>query len=555
MKNKLTKKYRGAIYLRLSKEDGDVVTGNKQESNSISNQKDLIMEFLKSKTDIEVVSVRADDGYSGVDFNRPNFQLLLEDIKKGKVDCVIVKDLSRFGRNYIEVGRYLEKIFPALGVRFIAINDNYDSMDPNGSQEIVAAFKNLVNDSYLRDLSVKIRSHLDVKRRKGEYVGSFVCYGYVKDENDKNKLVIDKFAAEVVKDIFRMKLNGMSPSAIAEALNKNHILSPMEYKKSLGMKYNTSFKMNKQALWRANAVTRILSNELYTGVLIQGRKSTPNHKIKKAEVKDEKEWVRIENAHEPIIERFYFDSVQMIMERETRKSPDKDNVYVLGGLLYCGDCGAPMIRQVSRGKRKFEGDIPKEYVYYICKTSRKTKECTSHRIKEDELLDTVFHEIQFHIKTVLDVKKILDQMDEAPTREIEIRKLDEHIQKKKEEAWKAEKLKSGIYEDLKDGILDKMEYQNLKMEFNRRMEEAEEAIAIYEEEKKKILDNKSSRYEWMNYFQKYHELEHLTREVAVLFLDRILIYEGKRIKIRYSFGDKLQSVLEYLKSNEVQEAM
>ena len=243
---KIKQSYRAAIYLRLSKEDGDVVAGGKLESNSISNQKDLIMDFLKSKSDIEVVSIRIDDGYSGVNFCRPDFQKMLEDIKKGKIDCVVVKDLSRFSRNYIEAGRYLEKIFPALGVRFIAINDNYDSADTQNSQDIIIAFKNLINDSYLRDLSTKIRSHLDVKRKNGEFIGNYAAYGYLKADNNKNQLIVDTFAAEIVRDIFRMKLDGMSPSTIANKLNELQVLSPMEYKRSMGIHFETSFKTNKK---------------------------------------------------------------------------------------------------------------------------------------------------------------------------------------------------------------------------------------------------------------------------------------------------------------------
>ena len=174
-------KYSGGVYLRLSKEDGDVVTGTKSESNSISNQKSLITEFLKLKPEIRAVSFYEDDGYSGVNFERPAFQKMMEDVKKGKIDCIIVKDLSRFGRNYIEVGRYLEKLFPMLDVRFIAVNDNYDSLNTDTAHDIVMPFKNLINDSYCRDLSVKIRSHLNVKRKNGEFVGAFACYGYLKD--------------------------------------------------------------------------------------------------------------------------------------------------------------------------------------------------------------------------------------------------------------------------------------------------------------------------------------------------------------------------------------
>ena len=213
---KENKIYKAAIYVRLSKEDGDVSDVSKAESNSISNQKELIREFLKNKEDIAVVSERVDDGYSGVNFERPAFQLMLEDIKQGKVDCVVVKDLSRFGRNYIESGRYIEKIFPMLGVRFIAINDNYDSLiGKSQTDEIVIPFKNLINDAYCRDISIKIRSHLDVKRRKGEFIGSFTVYGYKKDEQDHNHIVIDEYASGIVEKIFIWKIEGMSQQGIA----------------------------------------------------------------------------------------------------------------------------------------------------------------------------------------------------------------------------------------------------------------------------------------------------------------------------------------------------
>ena len=189
-----TKIYNADLYLRLSKEDGD-----KEESDSIINQKGLILDYLKSMEDIKIHEIRVDDGYSGVNFNRPAFQQMLEDIKAGKVDCVITKDLSRFGRNHIEVGKYLEKIFPYLGVRFIAINDNYDSArSDTQTDNIIIPFKNLINDAYCRDISIKIRSNLEVKRKKGDFVGAFAPYGYRKSEADKNRLEIDEEARHVI---------------------------------------------------------------------------------------------------------------------------------------------------------------------------------------------------------------------------------------------------------------------------------------------------------------------------------------------------------------------
>lgn len=554
MEENFSKKYNGAIYLRLSKEDGDVAAGSRQESNSISNQKNLVQDYLESQKDIEVVSVRIDDGYSGVDFNRPEFQAMMKDIRDRKVDCVIVKDLSRFGRNYIEVGRYIEKIFPILGVRFIAINDNYDSINENNS-EIVTAFKNLVNDSYIRDLSVKIRSNLEAKRKKGEFTGSFAAYGYRKSETNKGQLVVDEFAAGVVRDIFNMKLGGMSPGAIADKLNDSHILSPMEYKISMGENFRTSFKTNKKAKWAAGTVLRILENEVYTGVLVQGKRGTPNHKIKRMEVKDKKDWIRADNTHEAIIDKFYYDTIQRIMERETRRPPSGKGIYLLGGLIYCGNCGKPMIHKICKGRKKHKDDIPNEYVYYVCKTNKEVKGCSGHRISEKVLFDTVFKELKYHIRTVLDVEDVLGKIDKVQLNEIQVKKLNAHILCKQEELMKAAELKSGIYEDFKDGILDREEYQSLKTEFNNRIEEAKEAISLYNDEKRKLADNKNPKYEWMEYFKKYKELKELTREAAVIFIDRILIYEGNRIKIRYTFGDQLKDILECLTADTRKEAM
>ena len=173
----ISKTYHAAVYLRLSREDGDVAEGSKQISNSIANQKELVMDFLKSHPEISVVSTYTDDGFNGVNFERPEFQRMLSDIREGKIDCVIVKDLSRFGRNYIESGRYIEKIFPMLGIRFIAITDGYDSINEDMGSDMIIPFKNLINDAYCRDISIKIRSHMDIKRRNGEYIGAFAAYG------------------------------------------------------------------------------------------------------------------------------------------------------------------------------------------------------------------------------------------------------------------------------------------------------------------------------------------------------------------------------------------
>lgn len=211
MSNKI---YNACIYARLSRDDGD-----KLESDSITNQRSLIRDFLSKYPEIHVVSEKIDDGYSGVNFDRPAFQEMMDEIRFGKVNCVVVKDLSRFGRNYIEAGNYIEKVFHFMGVRFIAINDSYDSVDKNQSDSLIIPFKNLINDAYCKDISVKIRSQLEIKRKKGQFIGAFAVYGYLKDEEDHNKLIVDTYAAEVVRAIFKWKLEGMSQGRIADKLN------------------------------------------------------------------------------------------------------------------------------------------------------------------------------------------------------------------------------------------------------------------------------------------------------------------------------------------------
>lgn len=550
MLQKRLERYDTALYLRLSKEDGDVASGSKNESNSIANQKSLIMDYLQSRPEFRVVSIREDDGFSGTDFNRPAFQAMMEDVKKGVINCIIVKDLSRFGRNYIEVGRYLEKLFPMLGIRFIAVNDNYDSLEADTAHDIVVPFKNLINDSYCRDLSVKIRSHLAIKRKNGEFIGAFACYGYLKDENNRNQLVVDTYAGQVVKDIFRMKINGMSQYRIADTLNEQGILSPMEYKKYLGSHFESSFKVNPKAVWTAKAVTRILTNEVYTGVLVQGKQTTPNHKVKIRQEVDETDWIRVENAHESLIDRVLFDIVQNLMSRDTRTSPNETQVFPLSGLVYCGDCGHPMVRKISRYTKKEKADTTQTYGYFLCSEKCGKGGCSWHRISENDLMGAVLGAVNLHIQKVLDVQEALKQIENAPSQQLMIQKYLERLSMKEEERKKAERLKIGIYEDLKDGLLDKEEYQKLKAEFDSRIAEADAAVKELKRQITELEGSCSANAPWMSYFQQFGRLEQLTRWAAAIIINKILVYEDNRIKITFNFEADLNRIQEILSTAE-----
>ncbi len=537
-----TEVYDADVYLRLSKEDGD-----KEESDSITNQRELILEFLKSKEDIRIHAVRVDDGYSGVNFERPAFRQMLEDIKTGKVNCVVTKDLSRFGRNHIEVGKYIEKIFPYLGVRFIAINDNYDSLTNDAqTNNIIIPFKNLINDAYCRDISIKIRSNLEVKRKKGDFVGPFAPYGYQKSEEDKNKLEIDEEAAEVVRSIFQMYLQGSNAYKIAEKLNKKNILTPMDYKKENGSAFYTGFKKNLKSQWTHMHVLRILGNPVYTGTLVQGKETTPNYKVKKKVKRDQSKWSQVENAHEAIIPTVDFQNAQEQLQMDTRTGTEKEKVYYLSGVVKCGDCGANMVRKtVPSGKRKF--------IYYVCGNHKGNKNiCSSHSINAEALEESVRKLLNHQIKNVTDLGRILDKLEDAQIRKGELGKRNRQITKKKEEVEKYNHLRLDLYEDYKDELITKEEYLELKEIYEKRIQTAEQMLEAMEVEMAFLAEGEWSTCDWINEFKKYGYLESLSREVVVSLIGQILVYEKKegerypRIEIHFKYAVEFQASLSLL---------
>ena len=533
------KTFQAAVYLRLSREDGDVTEGGKQVSNSIANQNELVMDYLKSHPEISVISTYTDDGYTGVNFDRPEFQRMLSDIREGKIDCVIVKDLSRFGRNYIESGRYIEKIFPMLGIRFIAITDGYDSINEDMGTDMIVPFKNLINDAYCRDISIKIRSHMDIKRRNGEYIGAFAAYGYLKDEDNKNHLVIDEYAADVVRDIFSMKLCGMSQQAIADKLNADGILSPIQYKKSIGVGLNSSFQKSVKPKWSYNAVLRILKNEVYTGTVVQGKCTTPNYKIKKRIHKDEADWIRVEDMHDAIIPKSDFDIVQEILLRDTRVAPDQNEVFPLAGMVYCADCGEPMVRKTvpAGGKR---------YVYYVCSGNKRDKNrCSTHCISEKKLMSGILDVVQNHIGRVMAAAFAVELINNTPEAKPSIVKYEDRILKLREEAESCNTRKKNLYEDFKDGVLSREEYSMLKEQYQNQLAGIEGSIASIEAERDGILANGSGKQEWIEKLKKYDGMKELDRELVTFLIEKILVINADAIQVNYRFEKALKD-MEYM---------
>lgn len=430
------KKFSVAVYLRLSREDGD-----KTESDSIANQRLLIENYLSDKPSLQFFREYVDDGYTGSNFERPGFIKMMEDVKRQKVNCIIVKDLSRFGRNYIEVGRYIEKKFPAMGIRFIAINDQYDNAKESGdAEQIIVPFKNLINDAYCRDISIKVRSQLDVKRKNGKFIGSFAAYGYLKDPKDKNHLIVDEYAAEIVQLIFNLKLDGFSALAIAEELNKMGVLPPMEYKRMLGYNYNSGFRTSTTPSWGAKSVIRILENELYTGVMVQGKNQKINYKVKKSRAVSSEQWIRVQDTHEAIIPRTYFDRVQEIMRLDTRTAPSEKNVYPLSGLVRCGDCEQNMVRRSTAKKNKV-------YYYLHCSSYRNGEGCTSHIISEEKLMCAVITFVKTQLALLVEADKILQHITELPKEQYGVKALNTQIGELNREIERYCDLKERLYQD------------------------------------------------------------------------------------------------------------
>ena len=304
-------KWNVAAYLRLSSDDGD-----KAESNSIGNQRSIINQYVKQNKELKNVEYYIDDGYSGTTFDRPDFNRMIDDIRKNNINCIILKDLSRFGRNYIEVGKYFDMILPNYNVRIIAINDNIDSFkDPNSINNVIVPFKNLMNDEYARDISNKVRSVLDNKKASGQFIGSTAPYGYLRDPNNKHKFIIDKKAAKVVRKIFDMILDGKSRKEVATELNELNILPPALYKNEES-NYNYEIKDNTK-LWNNKKLNKILKNRSYVGDLVQGKRKRISHKIKKTLDLSEEEWIVFPNHHKAIISEDDFNRVQDIIYDRT----------------------------------------------------------------------------------------------------------------------------------------------------------------------------------------------------------------------------------------------
>ncbi len=532
-------RYKAAKYVRLSYADE-----KDRESNSVINQSQLIDEFLKDKPDIEVVSEKIDDGYSGIIFDRPAFQEMMNDISSGKINCVIVKDLSRLGREYIETGRYLRRIFPAYGVRFIAINDNIDTLKDSNTDDLTMSIKNIMNDSYCRDISVKTRSALETKRNNGNYVGACTVYGYKKDEKNKNHLVIDEYASKIVQDIFRMKIEGISAARIADELNRMGVLSPIKYKKNKGLPHPSGGYADKDnAKWSATTIIRILKDETYTDVLLQGKQNTYNYKLKNLINKPVSEWVRKEDTHEAIVKKHDFDLVQRIMQLDTRTSPNKTNVYLFSGILICGGCGNRMTRKSVPYKGK-------NYYYYYCPTGKKNGCNSSNMIKESDLIDCVSENLKAYINSIISFEELVNSINAERINKELVNKLMLQIKENEILIEETKKYKAGLYENLVSKNISKEDYTVYKKMYDDDKIRLESAVSELHRELDDVMNNRGENFKWIEHFKKYSDLKEINRKAVIQLIRSVKVFSKNEIQINFNYQLEYEKALSILTENK-----
>lgn len=507
-------------YLRLSKEDEFV----KDESNSISNQRELIRKYIRKSPELmkmEQVELK-DDGYSGKNMERPAMQELLSMVKKGKVSCIIVKDISRFSRDYIETGKYMEQIFPFLGIRFISINDNYDSTECTGGiAEIDVAFKGILYDFYSEDLSEKVKTSLSVRRASGKYLAPFAPYGYRKSENDNHKLEVDEESAHIVKRIYNEYICGSSMYKIAQKLNEEHVITPAEYISRKG--YHDTFNyVGKSRTWTSATVSRILRNEMYTGNYVYGRFKSAEVGAKHPVAQSEEDWKKIENHHEAIISEEMFDTVQKKRAGNRNTSQVRES-HCLKGKIICGNCGHKMTHS-NAGRPKYE--CRHHYVNHSITGCVKS-------VRDEDIEVIVIQELQAQLDAMLDNEKVQKRQ-----KQLQSEKMHEAEKKLRTMQLSQEKIEADLqnaYESYKSGLTDKetyleqrQVYEQLEDKIQETVQKQMKTVSEYEE---KVLTMPAG----FDIIESRTKVMELDREIVETFVDRIVVQGNGEIEIGWKF--------------------
>lgn len=519
-----------ALYCRLSCDDD--LAG---DSNSIKNQKMLLSNYA-TENNFSNIRYYVDDGYSGSNFERPGFKRLLADIEDGLISTVIVKDMSRFGRDHILVGYYTKYVFPEADIRFIAIYDQVDSL--TNPDDDITPFKNILNEMYAKDCSRKIKAVLKAKGMSGKHTNGAVPLGYMKSPNDKNLWVIDEEGAKIVRLIFKLCIEGNGPFQIARILNERKIEKPIEHFHNRGISCNQ--KPKGDYFWRHASVVDILENPSYLGHTVNFKYVKKSHKSKKKTRVSKENWLIFENTHEAIIDQETFDIVQKIRQGK-RRIDSTGVVHMLSGMLYCSDCGKKLY--INRRKKEHLPD------YYNCSTYKEqTKsKCTGHLIMVDKLEQIVLDDLRYTINYSKEHKdiflKIVKEHNETKTNQ-ELKLLNKTIKETKERIVDLDRIIQVLYEDKIKGYISEERF--LKMNASYEEEQATLKVKLTtlleENEKNKSFNNNINQF--IELVEKYSDITELTTEITHAFIDKIIVHE--KVKLEDGFKQELEIIYNFI---------
>lgn len=532
--------YTAVGYARLSV----LETRDRKDSEALQNQKALLQEYIQGQPDLKLVSIYEDNGETGTNFQRPGFEEMMGAVYAGKANCIVVKDLSRFGRNYIEAGNYLENVFPTMGVRFISIGDGYDSADATTSDCLVVALKNLMNQMYSKDISRKSGSVLREKIQRGEFIGGYASYGYIKDPEDKHRIIVDPEAATVVREIFQKRLEGMSNTGITRWLNDSGVLSPCCYRYQKGILIDQRYAEPKP--WNVQTVKKILQSQVYLGHMVQGRRRSEFYAGIPERMLPPSEWTIVEHTHEAIISQADFDAVQTIAAEKNRAYHARLGKYdylgksenILKGLVYCGDCGRPMVRykQVTHGKSVS--------YYYMCPNYAAQLEksgCAYKFLRESVLLDMLSQLIAKEIEQAVDTVQLARRLSAGTEGQIAARAAE--LQRLNLELERVEARRKGAMQDFLAGELSWEDHERLKLFCVEEAEGLKERILSLRSLQREQLETLSENNPWLKTFGGLRLPDRLTRELACALIQRITIYTNDRIEVVFQYQNEREYLL------------
>ena len=534
--------HKTAIYARLSRED------NLNQSDSIENQLSLLHDYVGNRPYLQLVGTYIDNGYTGTDFDRPEWQKLMEAVRAKEVDCIVVKDLSRLGRNYIETGEFLEKICPFFGIRFIAINDNFDTDTTEASGQLSVSLSNIINDYYAKDISRKVSSALRSKMENGEFIGSWEKYGYLKDENNKNQLIINPETAPVVKQIFLWRSEGMSYMGINKKLNDSGIPSPGQYKANRGIVTNNNQK-DRVILWNKHMVTEILKDITYLGHLAQRKGSQCLYAGISFHRTEEQDWIVVENTHEPIIEQELFDKVQAINNAAAEKAKANSGKYdhlpkavnIYGKKFTCADCGS-----VIKLVRSFSTKKDKVYFTFKCPTYAEhgTRACNAKKMRKADLDEAVLSAMKAQLDLFVDMQDSLHRllamkkaMANQTQQKDEIKSLKKKLDHKKG-------LFSGLYRDLREGLITDEDYAQAREIILADIDRMEKQLSELEGTTTRFEEQLRGEKKWAELVRKYHNATEVTAEMVDVMIASMKMNEDSSLEITFNHMDEFKAIYE-----------